>query len=134
MDATKEGPFCILYDVYLKTIRGTEDCLKLNVYTHAAAVCIQYTVRQYFFFMPDEYIKILSGLLYQINNSSSSEKLLRPVMVYIHGGSWSENSGNGETGMFRPDYFLDRDVVLVTINYRLEALGTIYNFTNLSSR
>ena len=46
-------------------------------------------------------------------------------MVYIHGGSWSENSGNGETGLFRPDYFLDRDVVLVTINYRLEALGNI---------
>jgi len=48
-------------------------------------------------------------------------------MVYIHGGSWSENSGNGETGLFRPDYFLDRDVVLVTINYRLEALGNIDN-------
>ena len=44
-------------------------------------------------------------------------------MFFIHGGSWSENSGNGETGFFRPDYFLDRDVVLVTINYRLDALG-----------
>lgn len=45
-----------------------------------------------------------------------------PVMVYIHGGSFS--SGNGiiksEIG---PDYLIENNVVLVTINYRLGIFG-----------
>ncbi|CAH2074948.1 unnamed protein product, partial [Iphiclides podalirius] len=44
-----------------------------------------------------------------------------PVMVFIHGGSYSYNSGNSET--FSPDLLLRHDVVLVTMNYRLELLG-----------
>ena len=44
-------------------------------------------------------------------------------MVWIHGGSFMTGSGNGETDIYGPAYFLDRDVVLVTINYRLGALG-----------
>lgn len=32
-------------------------------------------------------------------------------------------SGNGDTDRFGPDYMLDRDIVLVTINYRLGPLG-----------
>lgn len=44
-------------------------------------------------------------------------------MVYIHGGSFSTGSGNGETDLAGPGYFLDRDIVLVTINYRLGVLG-----------
>ncbi|KAI9554675.1 hypothetical protein GHT06_019951 [Daphnia sinensis] len=46
-----------------------------------------------------------------------------PVMVWIHGGAFYMGSGNGETDMFGPDYLLDRDVVLVTLNYRLGPLG-----------
>ncbi|CAH2074947.1 unnamed protein product, partial [Iphiclides podalirius] len=44
-----------------------------------------------------------------------------PVMVFIHGGSYSFNSGNSQT--FSPDLLLRHDVVLVTMNYRLELLG-----------
>ncbi|XP_068630322.1 LOW QUALITY PROTEIN: esterase FE4-like [Battus philenor] len=44
-----------------------------------------------------------------------------PVMVFIHGGSYSFNSGNSQT--FSPDLFLRHDVILVTMNYRLELLG-----------
>ena len=32
-------------------------------------------------------------------------------------------SGNGDTDRFGPDYILDRDVILVTFNYRLGPLG-----------
>lgn len=46
-----------------------------------------------------------------------------PVMVWIHGGAFYMGSGNGETDMFGPNYLLDRDVVLVTLNYRLGPLG-----------
>lgn len=44
-----------------------------------------------------------------------------PVMVFIHGGSYSFNSGNSQT--FSPDLLLRHDVVFVTMNYRLELLG-----------
>lgn len=46
-----------------------------------------------------------------------------PVMVYIHGGGFTTGSGNSETDLYGPDHFLDRDVVLVTLNYRLGPFG-----------
>ncbi|PHQ34868.1 carboxylesterase/lipase family protein [Rhodopirellula bahusiensis] len=45
----------------------------------------------------------------------------RPVMVWIHGGGFTQGSGNqGKTG---GDGLAGKDVVLVSINYRLGALG-----------
>lgn len=46
---------------------------------------------------------------------------LLPVMVYIHGGGFRE--GNNSPFLYGPDYFIDKGVILVTINYRLEILG-----------
>lgn len=43
-----------------------------------------------------------------------------PVIVYIHGGSFSYGDARSQAG---PEYLMDRDVVLVTFNYRLGALG-----------
>lgn len=40
-------------------------------------------------------------------------------MVWIHGGAFVFGESNG----FRADYILDKDVILVTINYRLGILG-----------
>lgn len=46
----------------------------------------------------------------------------RPVMVWIHGGAFSIGSGSEQ--MFRSGTIAERgDVVLVTVNYRLGALG-----------
>ncbi|XP_059061394.1 juvenile hormone esterase-like [Achroia grisella] len=50
---------------------------------------------------------------------SPEDKL--PVMVFIHGGAYM--SGSGNAAMYGPDYLLQHDVILVTINYRLEVLG-----------
>ncbi|XP_058799383.1 esterase B1-like [Phymastichus coffea] len=44
-----------------------------------------------------------------------------PVMVWIHGGNFA--SGSGDDSFYGPDYFMRRNVCLVTINYRLGALG-----------
>uniref|UniRef100_A0A182Q4T5 Carboxylesterase type B domain-containing protein n=1 Tax=Anopheles farauti TaxID=69004 RepID=A0A182Q4T5_9DIPT len=45
----------------------------------------------------------------------------RSVMVWIHGGGYNANSGNSED--FGPEKFVPENVLLVTINYRLGALG-----------
>lgn len=47
----------------------------------------------------------------------------KPVLVYIHGGGFFCSGAND----FHPDYFMDHDVVLVVINYRLGP----YGFLNL---
>ncbi|KAJ8674900.1 hypothetical protein QAD02_010686 [Eretmocerus hayati] len=46
---------------------------------------------------------------------------LKPVMVWIHGGSF--NSGNSGRFYFGPDYLVEEDVIVVTFNYRLGPFG-----------
>ncbi|XP_043467740.1 esterase FE4-like [Leptopilina heterotoma] len=48
----------------------------------------------------------------------NSDKLL-PVMVYIHGGSYLIGSGN----MYGAQYLLQKNIILVTFNFRLGILG-----------
>ncbi|CAG2063575.1 unnamed protein product, partial [Timema podura] len=50
-----------------------------------------------------------------------SASILKPVMFWIHGGSFQ--SGSGSSKFYGPDYIVAEDVVLVTINYRLGVLG-----------
>ncbi|XP_077270682.1 juvenile hormone esterase-like [Temnothorax americanus] len=55
----------------------------------------------------------------------SSKK--RAVMVWIHGGTFY--MGSGDALFYGPDYIVQKDVVLVTLNYRLGVLGflNLYN-------
>ena len=46
-------------------------------------------------------------------------------MVWIHGGAFMMGSGNGDSDFYGPEYFLDKDIVLVTINYRLDVFGKL---------
>ena len=50
-----------------------------------------------------------------------SENVSRPVIIFIHPGGFY--SFSGQSINFGPQYLLDKDIVLVTINYRLGALG-----------
>ncbi|KAG5347377.1 SASB hydrolase, partial [Acromyrmex charruanus] len=50
----------------------------------------------------------------------------RPVMVWIHGGAYI--SGSGDDTIYGPDYIVQKDVILVTLNYRLGVMG----FLNLN--
>jgi len=47
----------------------------------------------------------------------------RPVMVWIHGGGYF--LGSGDAAFYGPDYIVPKDVVLVTLNYRLGVLGML---------
>lgn len=55
----------------------------------------------------------------KLPNSRYHPKL--PVMFWIHGGGFAFGSGN--SFLYGPDFLVAEDVVLVTINYRLGALG-----------
>lgn len=44
-----------------------------------------------------------------------------PVMFWIHGGGYKIGTSNPY--MYGPKYFMDKDVVLVSANYRLGILG-----------
>ncbi|KAJ2951270.1 hypothetical protein O0L34_g5671 [Tuta absoluta] len=50
-----------------------------------------------------------------------SPKSPLPVMVFIHGGGFK--SGSGDEDFYGGDFLVHHGVVLVTINYRLDALG-----------
>lgn len=53
---------------------------------------------------------------------SISEKTgLLPVLVFIYGGGFQ--MGSCKTDVYGPDYFMEKDVVLVTINYRSGPIG-----------
>jgi carboxylesterase type B len=58
------------------------------------------------------------------------------VMVWFHGGAFT--AGSGDTDMYGPQYLLDHDVVLVTVNYRLGIFGELHlsflQHRNLSNR
>ncbi|KAA0722246.1 Neuroligin-4, X-linked [Triplophysa tibetana] len=53
-------------------------------------------------------------------NYIHDENGLRPVMVYIHGGSYMEGTGNMIDGSILASY---GNVIVVTLNYRLGVLG-----------
>lgn len=46
---------------------------------------------------------------------------LKPVMVWIHGGGFT--SGSSKAIIYGPEFLITEDVVLVTINYRLNIFG-----------
>uniref|UniRef100_A0A7G3AA86 Carboxylic ester hydrolase n=1 Tax=Lutzomyia longipalpis TaxID=7200 RepID=A0A7G3AA86_LUTLO len=52
---------------------------------------------------------------------NQNPKRLLPVMVYVHGGGFI--CGAGTKIMYGPDYFIEKDVILVTLHYRVGAFG-----------
>lgn len=58
----------------------------------------------------------------KISATPASPPLERiPVMVFFHGGAFM--FGSNTKDLYGPDYLLRKDVVLVVVNYRLNAFG-----------
>jgi len=60
---------------------------------------------------------------YCLKLPSGADDPMKAVMVFIHGGGFSTGSGTAE--YYGPDFLLNEDVVVVTLNYRLGALGKL---------
>jgi bile salt-stimulated lipase len=54
-------------------------------------------------------------------NQEELDNEKKAVMVFIHGGAFS--CGSGTLDFYSPDYLIDENVIVVTINYRLNVLG-----------
>lgn len=50
-----------------------------------------------------------------------------PVMIWFHGGGWTYGSGSGRD--YAPQYLLEKDVILVAGNYRLNIFGFLSSET-----
>lgn len=77
---------------------GDENCLHLNVFTN------------------DVHHK-RDGSVYM------KCKKRRPVMVYLYGGGFMWGSSGIE--MYGPDYLMQKDIVFVSLNYRVGAFGNV---------
>ncbi|XP_069669062.1 juvenile hormone esterase-like [Periplaneta americana] len=71
-------------------------------------------------FKGDEDCLFLNVYTPKLPSSDDGEQRLA-VMVFIHGGGF--NTGSGTSEFYGPDFMLNEGVIVVTINYRLGALG-----------
>lgn len=113
-NASLPGSKCIQYDHSSYSIEGDEDCLYANVYTPKVSGSNMYFPVEFL----NEIINIVSVCVPQLPASGKSDKLLS-VLVFIHGGAFMFLHGD----IYQPDYVLDKDIILVTFNYRLGAIG-----------
>uniref|UniRef100_A0A182R2N0 Carboxylic ester hydrolase n=1 Tax=Anopheles funestus TaxID=62324 RepID=A0A182R2N0_ANOFN len=58
-------------------------------------------------------------LFLNVYTTNLSADALLPTIVHLHGGAFMYGGG----GYFRPDFLLQRQLILVTVNYRLGPLG-----------
>ncbi|XP_037024082.1 esterase FE4-like [Bradysia coprophila] len=79
--------------------------------TYWSPICVQNT--------PSSADEMSEDCLY-MNVFSKNLTGSMPVIVYIHGGSFAYGDAKSQAG---PQYLMDREVVLVSFNYRLGALG-----------
>ena len=91
--ATEYAPICVQVNEQGRFV-GEEDCLYLNVYV---------------------------PLISEENGDGYEETSALPVMVYVHGGMYATNGGNNR--QVPPEYMMDQDVIVVSIQYRLNILG-----------
>ncbi|KAJ8682085.1 hypothetical protein QAD02_017877 [Eretmocerus hayati] len=83
---------------------------------HAGDVCVQYESNG-----PQPY-KIFGGedCLY-LNVYTNAMECNRPVMIFVHGGGFIEDTGNDS--VYSHEYLVSKNIVLVTVNYRLGPMG-----------
>ena len=78
---------------------------------------------QHMYYKPDIWIGNEDCLWLNVYTRDLVVSKKRPVIVWIHGGNFVRGSASD----YEPDYILDEDIVLVTIQYRLGMFGFLSN-------
>ncbi len=63
----------------------------------------------------------LDAMIVNVYTKDVDPKKPLSVLVFIHGGGYM--MGSGGTDLYGPDFFMQKNVVLVTLNYRLGVFG-----------
>ncbi|EFN73843.1 Esterase FE4 [Camponotus floridanus] len=58
------------------------------------------------------------------------QRMKLPVLVFVHSGAYYEGSSNSKE--LSPDYLMDQDIILVTVNYRLNIFGFFSTMNQVS--
>ncbi|GAB1859605.1 Esterase FE4 [Camponotus japonicus] len=58
------------------------------------------------------------------------QRMKLPVLVFLHGGGYYE--GSSDSKELSPDYLMDQDIILVTLNYRLNIFGFFSTMNQVS--
>ncbi|KAI5638905.1 carboxylesterase family domain-containing protein [Phthorimaea operculella] len=114
LQASFPGRVCPQSEGAYKKEEMDEDCLFLNVFVPANSVNKGHRRRHSFV------RRFLGRLLGRNRGNRRNEPL--PVLVWIHGGEFKTRSGNGND-LYGPPFMIRHDIVFVTLNYRLGALG-----------
>ncbi|XP_063991352.1 uncharacterized protein LOC135169896 [Diachasmimorpha longicaudata] len=85
-------------------------CVQNDVLTHA---------QEYFGSENCLYLNVYTPKVSYFESDQEVHKY--PVMVWIHGGGWV--TWSSDSSLFGPQFLLDKEVVLVSFNYRLGPLG-----------
>lgn len=110
LDCTHEGSPAYSYDHFLPEgtrYMGGDNCLGVNVFTPDVIYIT-------FAFID---IMILNIIFY---TQLFPSKLL-PVFVWIHGGAFTV--GSSSTDLYGPEFIVEKDVIMVSMNYRLGIFG-----------
>ncbi|XP_031776973.1 esterase FE4 [Nasonia vitripennis] len=65
------------------------------------------------------YLNVFTPTISPNGNETQQKKL--SVLLFIHGGAF--NTGSSNSSLYAPTYLLDHEIILVTLNYRLNILG-----------
>ena len=109
-EATKPPAKCLQLEAITGDVIGNEDCLALNLYVPC---------KSYFFLaLKFPIVKSLTHFLVECCGGSETQC---PIMVWFHPGDFLTQDGSYKK--FGPQMFMEKNVVLISINYRLGPLG-----------
>ncbi|XP_050684100.1 juvenile hormone esterase-like [Leptidea sinapis] len=112
-DLRFKGPVAVTAEQWglggLDATRSPQPCVQRNPYIRQKEIVGDEDCLYLNIYVPDAHLR------------ARDEKKPLPVMVFVHGGGWM--CGDSTVDSYGPELLLDRDVLLVTLNYRLGPLG-----------
>ncbi|XP_018055008.1 PREDICTED: esterase FE4-like [Atta colombica] len=86
--------------------------------------CIQTDIKTFKIVGSEDCLYLNIFIPYTLDRQKSTKL---PVLVFVHGGAYV--TGSSDSNLYAPDYLLEQDIILITLNYRLSVLG-FFSTTN----